>query len=214
MWEAVETAAGVYNETYLSEIDSLIRKLGAKGIYTLVDAHQDVLTRLICGEGMPAFYAKEIIDGGAYCLGKYEDKLFSPLFNMLGFCKSIASYHFDKDSNGFPLIQECQERNFFEYYTSPESLTLFRAFYKNNFGLQDKYVAYWTKVASFFAPNEFVVGFDPMNEPFPTQKGLADLLFQQIPGEFDRSELAPMYAKIQDKFMAASNASIMFFEGG
>lgn len=45
MWEAVETAPGVYNDTYLEEIDKLITKLGNQGIYTLVDAHQDVLAR-------------------------------------------------------------------------------------------------------------------------------------------------------------------------
>jgi hypothetical protein len=39
MWEAVETSPGVYNETYLAEVDKLINKLGDKGIYTLVDAH-------------------------------------------------------------------------------------------------------------------------------------------------------------------------------
>ena len=39
MWESVETAPGVYNQTYLDEIDKLITKLGEKGIYTLVDAH-------------------------------------------------------------------------------------------------------------------------------------------------------------------------------
>lgn len=39
MWEAVERSAGVYNETYLAEINTLINKLGAKGIYTMMDAH-------------------------------------------------------------------------------------------------------------------------------------------------------------------------------
>ena len=58
MWESVETAPGVYNQTYLDEIDKLITKLGEKGIYTLVDAHQDLLARIACGEGMPNFYAK------------------------------------------------------------------------------------------------------------------------------------------------------------
>lgn len=31
-------------------------------MYTLVDAHQDVMARVMCGEGMPNFYAKEIIE--------------------------------------------------------------------------------------------------------------------------------------------------------
>jgi hypothetical protein len=39
MWEAVETAPGVYNQTYVDEIDKLITKLGKAGIHTLVDAH-------------------------------------------------------------------------------------------------------------------------------------------------------------------------------
>ena len=39
MWEAVETAPGVYNDTYLDQIDKLITKLGNNGIYSLVDAH-------------------------------------------------------------------------------------------------------------------------------------------------------------------------------
>jgi len=39
MWEAVEYAPGSYNDTYLDEIETLINKLGERGIYTLVDAH-------------------------------------------------------------------------------------------------------------------------------------------------------------------------------
>ena len=61
MWEAVETAPGQFNATYLDEIDSLVTKLGEAGFYVLIDAHQDVLARLTCGEGMPNFRAKEIL---------------------------------------------------------------------------------------------------------------------------------------------------------
>ena len=56
MWEAVERAPGVYDYEYLKKVNDLINKLGAKGIYTMVDAHQDVFARTICGEGMPTFY--------------------------------------------------------------------------------------------------------------------------------------------------------------
>ena len=60
MWEAVERSPGQYNETYLDDVESLINRLGQKGIYTLVDAHQDILARKICGEGIPNFYANNL----------------------------------------------------------------------------------------------------------------------------------------------------------
>ena len=53
MWEAVESEKGRFNTTYLDEIDNLVTKLGRAGFYVLIDAHQDVLARLTCGEGMP-----------------------------------------------------------------------------------------------------------------------------------------------------------------
>lgn len=62
MWEAVEIAPGVFNDTYINEVDNLITRLGKQGIYTLVDAHQDVLARQVCGEGMPNFYAREVLE--------------------------------------------------------------------------------------------------------------------------------------------------------
>lgn len=57
MWEGVEQERGVYNEEYLDQLTTLVNKLGDAGIYTLVDAHQDVFARYMCGEGVPDFYA-------------------------------------------------------------------------------------------------------------------------------------------------------------
>lgn len=107
MWEAVETAPGVYNEGYLREIDKLITQLGEAGIYTLVDAHQDVMGRIICGEGMPNFYAKQIIDAGTYCVDHVSDLFLSPVWKLTGLCKSLKSYGWRTDSDGNPLIEDC-----------------------------------------------------------------------------------------------------------
>ena len=70
MWEAVETSPGVYNDTYLDEVEKLINNLGKKGIYTLIDAHQDTFARITCGEGIPNFYAKELLHDpeNVYCV--------------------------------------------------------------------------------------------------------------------------------------------------
>jgi endoglycosylceramidase len=53
MWPGVEPSKGFYNTTYLKVMANLIEDLGEYGIYTLVDFHQDLLSRLFCGEGIP-----------------------------------------------------------------------------------------------------------------------------------------------------------------
>lgn len=135
MWEAVETAPGVYDEAYLAKVDALITRLGKAGIYTLVDAHQDAAARMTCGEGVPDFYAREIVSHGTYCVGQWADHVIAPILRQLGVCKSIKDYHFDLDKNGDPLIKECQANSFFLYYTSPEVWTIFRAIYDNSFAM-------------------------------------------------------------------------------
>ncbi len=92
MWEAVESEPGIYNDTYLNSIEELINKLGDQGIYTLVDAHQDVLARRICGEGMPNFYALDN-DMPHVC----EPGILPYLFPYLNFCKSLKDYNFTYD---------------------------------------------------------------------------------------------------------------------
>ena len=39
IWEAVEVEPGVYNTTYLDEIEKLVNKLGERGIYSIIDSH-------------------------------------------------------------------------------------------------------------------------------------------------------------------------------
>lgn len=68
-WEAVEVETPdssedniktMYNNTLLEEVDEMIQMLAEEGLYTMVDGHQDVFARFICGQGMPNFYAKQI----------------------------------------------------------------------------------------------------------------------------------------------------------
>jgi endoglycosylceramidase len=56
MWESVETSPGVYDMAYLDKIDALINRFAEYGMVTLVDNHQDLFSRKLCGEGVPYFY--------------------------------------------------------------------------------------------------------------------------------------------------------------
>lgn len=116
MWEGVERQPGVYDETYLNQVETLINKLGDAGIYTLVDAHQDVFARNICGEGVPDFYAKDAIGKHPTCFNSLLDPIVSPFLSMFGICTDFNSFGFADDENGDPVIPDCQTRDFYTYY--------------------------------------------------------------------------------------------------
>jgi endoglycosylceramidase len=118
MWEAVETAPLSYNMTYLNQISDMVNKLGQNGIYSLIDAHQDLLSRKTCGEGVPHFYVNDLDD---YC----PTNLPGILFKLFGACTPMKDYNFHTDENGLPLIEECIQHSFMKYYTAPEVCSAF-----------------------------------------------------------------------------------------
>jgi endoglycosylceramidase len=208
MWEAVERQPGVYDEAYLKKVNDLIIKLGQKGIYTMVDAHQDVFARTICGEGMPTFHISWDKLNHT-CQGKDLDWAVQ----LYGACKSIDDYNFQKDDQGYPLISECNKNSFVKYYSSAESLSAFGMLYQNIDGLQDKFVAYWDKVSSYFANNPYVIGYDPINEPYPSNY-MIDPSIAMEQGKFNRELLQPLYERTFQTYYKNSQKKIMYFEPG
>ena len=109
IWEAVETAPGVYDYEFLDKVEKVINTLGENGIYTLVDAHQDVFSRNFCGEGVPFFYVNEIgFDE------KCDANALTRLLGFVGVCKTLTDFNFRYDENGLPLIEDCVKHNFQE----------------------------------------------------------------------------------------------------
>jgi hypothetical protein len=53
MWPAIEPRRGVYNDTFLRELEALTVRASEYGIYTLLDGHQDSFSERFCGAGMP-----------------------------------------------------------------------------------------------------------------------------------------------------------------
>ena len=70
----------------------------------------------MCGEGVPDFYAKQILSEDKYCISDAMDLLLRPLYNKFGVCQDIESFGFAKDENDDPLITDCQSRDFVSYY--------------------------------------------------------------------------------------------------
>ena len=61
IWAAVEPQPGVYDDAYLASIAQTVQTLGAHGIVSLLDFHQDLYNEKFQGEGAPAWAVQ---DGG------------------------------------------------------------------------------------------------------------------------------------------------------
>lgn len=58
--------------------------------------------------------------------------------------------------------------------------------------------------------NPYVVGFDPLNEPYPGKIVRHPTLL--LPGNADRTLLAPMYTRLFETYQANDASSVMWFE--
>jgi endoglycosylceramidase len=206
MWEAVEISPGIYDHGLLEKYLNLVNKLGQNDIYTIIDSHQDILSRQTCGEGIPLFYI-ESINHDKDCSGS----LLKKFLNLIGVCKPINEYGFRRDEKGLPLIEDCQKHSFAVYNTSPEITSLYSKLYNNEQGFLDKYIAFLSVVAKKFKGNEYILGFDLWNEPFPG--GLFDNPIHNLtPGKPDDEQLIPFYRKIDESLRKIDEDYVMMYE--
>ena len=93
---------------------------------------------------------------------------------------------------------------------SKQSIALFGHLFNNDYGLLDAFEAYWDHTSARFANNPYVVGYDPINEPFPGNPGKDPYLL--IPGHFDKTKLAPLYERLFAKYQSHDTNQQMWFE--
>jgi endoglycosylceramidase len=58
-WEALEPERDAFDETWLGRYETLVNAMTNRGIYVIVDFHQDVYSRAFCGDGFPFWTLKE-----------------------------------------------------------------------------------------------------------------------------------------------------------
>ena len=104
MWQGVEPSWGAYNHTYLGIMRQLVDDLYARGIYTIVDYHQDVIARKWCGEGVPDWMTSLLEPAETSC----TSGVIPWVGKLVGQCKTFASLNISVDSaTGFPDPESC-----------------------------------------------------------------------------------------------------------
>ena len=205
IWEAVEKKPGEYDMDYLNKVEQIINTLGENGIYTMVDAHQDVFSRNFCGEGVPYFYVNEMgFDK------KCDASALTRILGFVGVCKTLEDFNFRYDENGLPLIEDCVKHNFADYHVIAGFSSAYRNFYQNRANIQDKFVEFWKTVVKRFKGNKYILGYDLWNEPAPG--GPMEDIKSMIPGRPVIKDILPVYRKVDTELRKIDPNYILYFE--
>ncbi len=144
-WSLVEPSPGEYDEAYLDEVEQAVLLFESRGIYTLIDLHQDAWG--------PSLAAPEDVacpDNTYPAVGWDGAPAWATLDGGASRCIREGTFGL---------------REF-----SPAVVAAFLAFWRDDegpggVGVQSRYHAMLAHLAARFSPRDSVIGYDVMNEP-------------------------------------------------
>ena len=161
IWSALEPEPGVFSAAYVDSIGRTVTALAARGVYTLLDFHQDQMSIGFGGEGFPSWAVET--DG-----------------------LPVRKFVFPLGYTSSPAL-DAAFTNFWEDRSGPGGV-----------GLQERYAAAWRQVASRFAGDPWVLGYDLFNEPWPAQG--------------TDPELGSFYSKVITAIRSVDRTHLIFYE--
>ncbi|CEM31595.1 unnamed protein product [Vitrella brassicaformis CCMP3155] len=197
MWPGMEPHGRRFNHTYFGVIEGIVDRLSSRGIYTILDLHQDLFSEPFCGEGIPSFWVEEFDRHGVYT-------------NMDDFPAPILP-PFNNTDKGTPSTSDCDNSFFVEYYLSQRVSKSFQALYDDVAGAQTALSNVWRYAASRFRENPHVLGYELMNEPW-TGDFYNNLTLLLVQGHSDYANLRPFYQRLTRSIREVDRNHIIFFE--
>ena len=173
-WASVEHQRDQVDEGYLDQLVAQLDALHARGLLAVVDMHQDVWSEQLGYDGAPAWA--------------------------------------DPQCNQAPALALAEAAGtWFAQYGSPDVNAAWSNFWHDGYGsldphctgaVQTEFAEMWGHVASRLAGHPAVIGYDLLNEPFPSSP----------PGVFEATQLAPMYERVVAAIRAVDVHTPIFFE--
>merc|ERR1712038_104104 len=188
LWAGLEPVEGEYNMTYLDMVEEIVVMAGERGIYSLLDMHQDAFNAKFCGNGVPDWAAKPKKENFPYPL----------------------EVQYDVDENGHPSREDCEKISWPNYHFSHSLSEATGRLYDNYEGLLDQFALFWGKVAEIFGENDYILGYEIVNEPWCGDVYEDPTLL--IPGIADTRYLQPMYDLVNSEIRKHDSEHLIFFE--
>ncbi|EAL72387.1 hypothetical protein DDB_G0270074 [Dictyostelium discoideum AX4] len=190
MWPGVEPVKDEYNQTYLDVMSKLVSEMEDNEIYTLIDFHQDLLSRKYCGEGLPDWIVSN----------DTNDSFPSPV-----------AHSYPKNNESYPSLDQCLNKDFGVYYFSEDVNREFQNLYDNVNGVQDKFIDYWRQVVNTFKSYDTVLGYEIINEPWGGDIYQNPEYLLKL-GYADSKNLLPLYQAVNNAIRELDDQHCVYYE--
>jgi endoglycosylceramidase len=198
-WQAVEPREGQVNTTYLAGLRDVVLRLRERGIFALIDHHQDLLGEQMCGEGFPGWVVARL-----HKLANFSNtgprRFPSPL-----------PFRVEHDNaTGLPNMTQCQRHgDFGAMYFSFASQAAWRSLYDSP-AVWELFARCWGAIARALKGVP-VLGYELLNEPpFVYTAGPLEVWRHYLS---DRRALLPMYERLHAAIRAEDDEGLLFYEG-
>lgn len=198
MWAGIEPQKGVYNETMLKILSDIVEMAAQRGIYVLLDMHQDVLNEKFCGEGFPDWATVD--DGLKNYFGKFPMPIHAP--------------YTDTDRHGYPTREDCAQHPWANGYLAEETGSAWQSLWTNVKGIRDSWGLVWKMLASRFKESPSVLGFELINEPFAGDiYHSPKILLPFPPSSADLTLFQGAYGNVTKQIREVDSDHLVFFPG-
>ncbi|XP_004343119.1 endoglycoceramidase [Capsaspora owczarzaki ATCC 30864] len=191
MWPGVMPQDGVFNETYLDQMQRILDMAAASNMYALVEVHQDCFSEKLCGEGAP-WWAVQV------------DPL-TPAFPL-----PFAEPYAIDPTTGLPSPADCAKLSWSDYQFSAASADAYQNLYNVGSHANYGFSTHWNRVVQRFKNQTNLLGYELLNEPF------AGNLYKDpelmVPGVADRRNLQPFYDNLNSVIRAQDPDCLIWFE--
>jgi len=194
MWPGVEPARGNVDVAYLRQISNITQRLGRRGIYTILDLHQDVGSRRFCGEGFPEHYVDELLSDPESEMSK------------------AAPFPVEANASGIPAMEDCLRHEFATYYITERVGALWRQLYQLGTPLSDGFLRFWSSVAGTFANATQVLAYELINEPSGWCLSRPCTPMAPLTPKVEEERLAPLYRAAAARVRAVDAHHIILYE--
>jgi len=206
MWPGVEPELGKVDNKYMDEMARLSGELAKRGIYTLIDLHQDVGSRRFCGEGFPEYYIDDLAHDPASAFSKAPE-----------FPKPLPYNLAPDNATGVPDLKDCLKNSFGTYYMSDRVGAMWQQLYTAGTPLNHGFVRYWKAVSEVFASKPYVVGYELLNEPSgfclePGTWSCADAAKVVAGNSVEAKKLTPLYREAAKVIREVDQTTPIFYE--